>query len=129
MIWKFITEIWKVPTCSWTQMEEFNWETWMSLRWLRGLCCILRREPLTMLLRRSGKTSLTITSPTFGHLAVFFTRWPLWNRTCYDVKLKAYSPFRAEDMEGLYKKVIKGSYPKIPSAYSQDLSNMIRAML
>jgi NIMA (never in mitosis gene a)-related kinase len=27
-------------------------------------------------------------------------------------------PFRAEDMEGLYKKVIKGVYNKIPSQYS-----------
>ena len=27
-------------------------------------------------------------------------------------------PFRAEDMEGLYKKVIKGAYNKIPSQYS-----------
>ena len=38
-------------------------------------------------------------------------------------------PFRAEDMEGLYKKVIRGYYPKISSTYSQDLSNVIRALL
>ena len=35
-------------------------------------------------------------------------------------------PFRADDMEGLYKKVIRGIYPKIDIIYSQDLSNMIR---
>jgi NIMA (never in mitosis gene a)-related kinase len=27
-------------------------------------------------------------------------------------------PFRADDMEGLYKKVIRGLYPKIPSHFS-----------
>jgi len=38
-------------------------------------------------------------------------------------------PFRAEDMERLYKKVIRGLYPKIPSHFSQDLSNTIRALI
>jgi NIMA (never in mitosis gene a)-related kinase len=38
-------------------------------------------------------------------------------------------PFRAEDMEGLYKKVCRGLYPKIPSSYSQDLNNVIRCLL
>ena len=38
-------------------------------------------------------------------------------------------PFRADDMEGLYKKVIRGLYPKIPSHFSQDLGNVIRALL
>ena len=27
-------------------------------------------------------------------------------------------PFSADDMEGLYKKVIRGLYPKIPSHFS-----------
>jgi NIMA (never in mitosis gene a)-related kinase len=38
-------------------------------------------------------------------------------------------PFRAEDMEGLYKKVIRGNFTRIPTQYSQDLSNLIRALL
>ena len=38
-------------------------------------------------------------------------------------------PFRAEDMEGLYKKVIKGAYTKIPSHYSQDLASVIKMFL
>ena len=38
-------------------------------------------------------------------------------------------PFRAEDMEGLYKKVIRGYYQRIPSQFSQDLSNVIRSLL
>ena len=32
-------------------------------------------------------------------------------------------------MEGLYKKVIKGVYPKIPQHYSQDLNNVVRSLL
>ena len=38
-------------------------------------------------------------------------------------------PFRAEDMEGLYKKVIKGVYPKIPNHYSSDLITVIKHLL
>lgn len=38
-------------------------------------------------------------------------------------------PFRAEDMDGLYKKVIKGSYGKIGDNYSKNLSNVIKSML
>jgi NIMA (never in mitosis gene a)-related kinase len=32
-------------------------------------------------------------------------------------------------MEGLYKKVTKGYYPKIPATFSTDLSNIIRLLL
>ena len=38
-------------------------------------------------------------------------------------------PFRAEDMEGLFKKVTRGYYPRIPPHFSQDLANVIRALL
>lgn len=38
-------------------------------------------------------------------------------------------PFTGTDMKSLYNKVIRGVYPNIPNIYSQDLSNMIRAML
>lgn len=38
-------------------------------------------------------------------------------------------PFRAEDMDGLYKKVIKGSYSKIGDNYSKQLSQVIKNML
>lgn len=32
-------------------------------------------------------------------------------------------------MEGLYKKVMKGVYPKISSKYSADLAQMIKLLL
>ena len=38
-------------------------------------------------------------------------------------------PFRAEDMQGLYKKIIKGKYQKIPTHFSQELNNTIKALL
>ena len=38
-------------------------------------------------------------------------------------------PFQATDMQGLYRKVIKGMYPEISSHYSVDLSNVIRSMM
>ncbi len=38
-------------------------------------------------------------------------------------------PFRAEDMDGLFKKVVKGSYSKISDNYSKQLSSVIKSML
>jgi NIMA (never in mitosis gene a)-related kinase len=38
-------------------------------------------------------------------------------------------PFRANDMNGLYKRVLKGVYPKIPGNYSSDLAQMIKQLL
>ncbi|CAK66501.1 unnamed protein product (macronuclear) [Paramecium tetraurelia] len=54
----------------------------------------------------------------------------IWSLGCVTYEMAALKPpFRAEDMEGLYKKVIKGLYPRLPSQYSQDLQNVIRMML
>jgi NIMA (never in mitosis gene a)-related kinase 1/4/5 len=39
------------------------------------------------------------------------------------------TPFRATDMKGLFDKVCKGIYPKIPPNYSNELSNMIKVLL
>ena len=38
-------------------------------------------------------------------------------------------PFRAQDMNGLYKKVLKGAYPEIPKKYTRDLADVIMRML
>jgi NIMA (never in mitosis gene a)-related kinase len=38
-------------------------------------------------------------------------------------------PFRADDMQGLYKMVIKGKYPRIPDHFSQEMATVIKFML
>lgn len=38
-------------------------------------------------------------------------------------------PFTAKDMKGLYNRVIKGVYPKLPNQYSSDLSSMVASLL
>lgn len=54
----------------------------------------------------------------------------IWSLGCVTYEMACLKPpFRAEDMEGLYKKVIRGLYPRIPNNYSTDLSNVIRSML
>jgi len=54
----------------------------------------------------------------------------IWSLGCVlyeSVTLKP--PFRAEDMNGLYKKVLKGMYPKIPNIFSNELAQIIKAMV
>jgi NIMA (never in mitosis gene a)-related kinase 1/4/5 len=54
----------------------------------------------------------------------------IWSLGCVlyeSVTLKP--PFRADDMAGLYKKVVKGVYPKIPTHFSTDLNNLLRSLL
>lgn len=38
-------------------------------------------------------------------------------------------PFRANDMDGLYKKVLKGVYPKVPANYTDDLTKMLKRLI
>ena len=38
-------------------------------------------------------------------------------------------PFKANDMAGLYKKVVTAQYPSISSRYSQEFREMISLML
>ena len=54
----------------------------------------------------------------------------IWSLGCVlyeSVTLKP--PFRADDMQGLYKKVLRGVYPKIPTVYSTDMANLIKSLV
>jgi len=66
----------------------------------------------------------------------------VWKDKPYDFKSDIWSlgcvlyetitlrpPFRANDMQGLFDKVIKGSYPRIPKKFSPDLSMVIKGLL
>eukprot|EP00347_Sterkiella_histriomuscorum_P008187 403346048 len=57
-------------------------------------------------------------------------RSDIWSMGCVIYELAALSPpFTAKDMQGLYQRVLKGVYPKIPSIYSVELGAMIKCML
>jgi len=66
----------------------------------------------------------------------------VWRDEPYDVKSDVWSlgcviyemvtlkpPFQAEDMQGLYKKILKGSLPPIPEHFSNELWTMLRLMI
>jgi len=50
-------------------------------------------------------------------------RSDIWSLGCVTYELIALNPpFQAKDMHGLYKKVIRGVYPRLPLSYSSQLS-------
>jgi len=54
----------------------------------------------------------------------------IWSLGCVlyeSITLKP--PFRADDMAGLYKKVLKGQYPKIPGHFSESLSKVLKELM
>jgi NIMA (never in mitosis gene a)-related kinase len=54
----------------------------------------------------------------------------IWSLGCvlYEM-ITLKPPFRANNMEGLFKKVSKGLYQPIPKTYSTDLSNLVKVLL
>ena len=54
----------------------------------------------------------------------------IWSLGCVIYEIAALvPPFRADDMNGLFKTVLKGQYPSIPTHYSMDLRQFIRTLL
>ena len=91
---------------------------------------------------------LNVSKVTRGGLGTTQTGTPyyaspeVWNDCPYDSKSDIWSlgcvlyemitlkpPFRAADMEGLYKKVTKGQFSKIPDIFSNDLHQIVIFLL
>jgi len=54
----------------------------------------------------------------------------MWGLGCIIYEMCALNPpFRAKSMKGLYNSVLSGSYPKLPSHYSDELNQMIKLLL
>lgn len=69
-------------------------------------------------------------SPEVWRDQPYDSRSDIWSLGCIIYEMAALNPpFRSTDMEELYRKVIRGIYPSVPTGYSSDLTNVIRAML
>ena len=54
----------------------------------------------------------------------------IWSLGCVIYEMTTLKPpFRAQDMNGLYKRVLKGAYPEIPKKYTKDLADVIMRLL
>lgn len=54
----------------------------------------------------------------------------IWSLGCVIYEMTTLNPpFKSVNMDGLYRAVLSGSYPKIPEYYSEELSRVIRHLL
>ena len=69
------------------------------------------------------------TSPEVWNDQPYDSKSDIWSLACVLYEMLAlHPPFRAENMEGLYNKVIKGQYEKICDKYSKDISEMLKLL-
>lgn len=54
----------------------------------------------------------------------------IWSLGCVVYEICALvPPFRAENMDGLYKRVLKGHFSRVPKMYSDELNHVIKKLL
>ena len=69
-------------------------------------------------------------SPEVWDEKSYDSRSDIWSLGCVIYEMITFRPpFQAQSMEELYKKIMRGVYPKIPSRYSEDLSDAIKLMI
>ena len=68
-------------------------------------------------------------SPEVWNDKPYDSKSDIWSLGCVVYEMLAlHPPFRAENMEGLYNKVIKGQYEKICDKYSKDISDILKLL-
>ena len=68
-------------------------------------------------------------SPEVWNDKPYDSKSDIWSLACVVYEMLAlHPPFRAEDMEGLYKKVMKGQYEKICDKYSKDINDILKLL-
>ena len=69
-------------------------------------------------------------SPEVWEEKPYDSKSDIWSLGCVIYEMITFRPpFQAQSMEELYRKVMRGIYPKIPSRYSEDLSDAIKLMI
>lgn len=73
---------------------------------------------------------LNLISPEVWKDQPYDSKSDIWSLGCvlYEM-ITLRPPFRAENMEGLYNKVIKGQFSKIPEKFSNDLVELVKYLL
>ena len=70
------------------------------------------------------------TSPEVWKDIPYDYRSDLWSMGCVIYETTCLKPpFRADDMKGLYRKVVKGEYPPLPKTFSQDLHQIVASLM
>jgi NIMA (never in mitosis gene a)-related kinase len=69
-------------------------------------------------------------SPEVWEEQPYDSKSDIWSLGCVIYEMATLRPpFQAQSMEELYKKVMRGIYPKISSKYSEDLSDVLKLMI